>query len=40
MVVSEHYVEVIAHRLGLDIDHVREVCLWFDCSFVGVQAVI
>ncbi|KAG6902926.1 hypothetical protein C0995_009317 [Termitomyces sp. Mi166 len=25
MVVAEHYVEVIAHRLGMDIDHIREV---------------
>ncbi|KAG6827920.1 hypothetical protein H0H92_009962 [Tricholoma furcatifolium] len=28
MAVSEHYVEVIAHRLGLDIDHVREINLY------------
>lgn len=25
MAVSEHYVEAIAHKLNLDIDHVREV---------------
>jgi len=25
MTVSEHYIEVIAHRLGMNIDHVREV---------------
>ena len=27
MAVAEHYVEVIAHKLGLDIDHIRQVCL-------------
>lgn len=25
MIVAEHYVEAIAHNLGLDVEHVREV---------------
>ena len=25
MAVAEHYVEAIAHKLDLDIDHVRQV---------------
>ncbi|KAF5376099.1 hypothetical protein D9615_007759 [Tricholomella constricta] len=28
MIVSEHYVEVVAHQLGLDIDRVREINLY------------
>ncbi|KAG5636984.1 hypothetical protein H0H81_006190 [Sphagnurus paluster] len=28
MVISEHYAEVIAHQLGLDIDHVRQMNLY------------
>lgn len=27
MAVTEHYVEAIAHKLDLDIDHVRQVGL-------------
>jgi hypothetical protein len=30
MAVAEHYVEVIAHELGLDIDDVREVRLTYN----------
>jgi len=28
MAVAEHYVEVIAHKLGLDIDHIRQINLY------------
>ncbi|KNZ79755.1 Xanthine dehydrogenase [Termitomyces sp. J132] len=28
MAVAEHYVEVIAHRLNMDIDHIREINLY------------
>ncbi|KAF8064111.1 xanthine dehydrogenase [Lyophyllum atratum] len=28
MAVSEHFVEVVSHHLGLDIDHVREINLY------------
>ncbi|KAG5646151.1 hypothetical protein DXG03_004204 [Asterophora parasitica] len=29
MIVAEHYAEVVAHQLGLDIDHVRQVSAGF-----------
>jgi xanthine dehydrogenase/oxidase len=32
MIVSEHYMEAIADKLNLDIDHVRQVCLPFFVS--------